>query len=126
MRLLGNILWIVLGGIETAMCYFTASLVCFITIVGIPFGLQLAKMSFLCLWPFGSEVVSTGRPSGCLTTLFHVLWLIPIGFLVCLAHLFFGGVLCLTIIGIPFGLQHLKLATFAINPFGQEVRLAQL
>ncbi|MCA6037088.1 YccF domain-containing protein, partial [Bacteroides thetaiotaomicron] len=110
-----------LGGIFTAVEYLISSLLMMFTIVGIPFGIQTLKLAGLALWPFGKEVRSGRRSSGCLYILMNILWLFLGGIWICLSHLAFGIVLCITIIGIPFGLQHFKLAALALSPFGKDI-----
>ena len=109
-----NLLWLLLGGIFTAVEYLISSLLMMITIIGIPFGMQTLKLAGLALWPFGKEVRNGSRSSGCLYILMNVIW-------ICLSHLLFGAMLCITIIGIPFGLQHFKLAALALSPFGKDI-----
>lgn len=121
MGCLMNILWLVFGGIFTAVEYVLASLLLMITIVGIPFGMQTMKMAGLALWPFGKEVRSGERSSGCLYLLMNVLWIFLGGIWISLSHLGFGVLLCITIIGIPFGMQHFKLAALALTPFGKDI-----
>ena len=116
-----NLLWLVFGGIFTAIEYLVASLLMMITIIGIPFGMQTLKMASLALWPFGKTVRSGERSGGCLYILMNVLWILLGGIWICLSHLAFGVVLCITIIGIPFGLQHFKLAGLALTPFGKDI-----
>lgn len=121
MGCLMNVLWLVLGGIFTAVEYVIASLLLMITIVGIPFGMQTMKMAGLALWPFGKEVRSGERSGGCLYVLMNVLWILLGGIWISISHLVFGLLLCATIIGIPFGLQHFKLAGLALTPFGKDI-----
>ena len=121
MGCLMNVLWLLFGGILTAVEYLISSLLLMITIVGIPFGMQTLKMASLALWPFGREVRSGSRSDGCLYVLMNVLWILLGGIWICLSHLVFGAVLCITIIGIPFGLQHFKLASVALMPFGKDI-----
>lgn len=90
-------------------------------IIGIPFGMQTLKMASLALWPFGKTVRSGERSAGCLYILMNVLWIFWGGIWICLSHLAFGVVLGITIIGIPFGLQHFKLAGLALTPFGKDI-----
>ncbi len=116
-----NLLWLLLGGIFTAAEYVLASLLMMITIVGIPFGMQTLKLAGLALWPFGKEVRSGERSSGCLYVLMNVLWILLGGIWISLSHLVFGALLCITVIGIPFGLQHFKLAALALTPFGKDI-----
>ena len=92
-----------------------------LTIIGIPFGMQTLKLAGLALWPFGKEVRSGNRSSGCLYILMNILWIFLGGIWICLSHLVFGAILCITIIGIPFGLQHFKLAALALSPFGKDI-----
>ena len=120
MKLIGNIIWLLVGGLETAFEYFVAGVALCITIIGIPFGVQAIKLGVLMLWPFGSRVdLMPGQP-GCLSTIMNILWLIA-GLPICLTHLFFGIILCITIVGIPFGMQHFKFAGIALTPFGRTV-----
>ncbi|WP_430812365.1 MULTISPECIES: YccF domain-containing protein [unclassified Carboxylicivirga] len=121
MSILGNIIWLLFGGLITAIEYFVASLILMITIIGIPFGLQTLKLGALALWPFGSRVVNKPQASGCLNTLMNVLWIFIGGIWIALSHLLFGMLLAITIIGIPFARQHFKLAHIALVPFGKTV-----
>ena len=121
MKILGNIIWLIFGGIITSIEYAISSLVLMITIIGIPFGLQTLKLALLALWPFGSKVTDNGNSGGCLNIFMNVLWLICGGICICLSHLFFGLLLCITIIGIPFGRQHFKMAGLALTPFGKSI-----
>ncbi len=121
MKLLGNIIWFIFGGFLTAFEYLISSVLMMITIIGIPFGLQTLKLAGLALWPFGKRVIDNGGSSGCLSVVMNILWIILGGFSICLTHLFFGIVFCITIIGIPFGKQHFKLAGLALTPFGKSI-----
>ena len=122
MKIIGNLSWFIFGGLLLAIEYFIAALVFCITIVGIPFGLQLFKMASLALWPFGREVYNKETSSGCLNTLMNIIWILTFGIMLAIEHLLLGIVFCITIIGIPFGLQHFKLAGIAILPFGREIK----
>lgn len=121
MKFLGNLIWLLFGGIITAIEYLISSLLLMITIIGIPFGLQTLKLATLALWPFGRKVTDSGNSGGCLSLIMNILWLILGGLCICLTHLFFGLLLCITIIGIPFGRQHFKLAALALTPFGKQI-----
>ena len=116
-----NILWLLLGGIFTAVEYIVSSLGMMVTIVGIPFGIQTLKLSLLALCPFGKRVESTPQSGGCLTVLMNILWILIGGIWISLSHLMFGILLCITIVGIPFGQQHFKLAGLALAPFGKRI-----
>lgn len=121
MSLLGNLIWFIFGGLVLGLGYILGGLIVCLTIVGIPFGLQIMKLGLFAMWPFGGEVVQRDKPMGCLSILLNVLWIIFGGIEVALAHLALGVVFCCTIIGIPFGLQHFKLMLLALLPFGHEV-----
>jgi len=123
MRIIGNILWWIFGGLEAAIGYFTGSMALALTIIGIPVALQTFKIGLLCLWPFGSEVKSTDCPPGCIRIPLNLLWLVFGGLWAWICHVFFGLLLCITVIGIPFGKQHFKMAGLSIAPFGKEVNL---
>ena len=122
MKILGNIIWLVFGGFAIALEYFAASIALMITIIGIPFGLQTIKLGILALWPFGSEVVQTEQPSGCLSTLMNIIWFFVGGFWIMLTHVVFGVLFFITIVGIPWGKQHFKLAGLALTPFGRTIK----
>ena len=94
-----------------------------ITIIGIPVALQTFKIGLLCLWPFGAEVKDTKSPIGCIRIPLNILWIVFGGLWACLMHLFFGVLLFITIIGIPFATQHFKMAGLSLAPFGKDVVL---
>lgn len=121
MSLIGNLIWFIFGGLLLGLVYIFGGLVLCLTIVGIPFGIQIMKLGAFAMWPFGGEVVQTNKPMGCLSIFLNVLWIIFGGIEVALSHLALGVVFCITIIGIPFGLQHFKLMILALLPFGHEV-----
>ncbi|MDD3979347.1 MAG: YccF domain-containing protein [Proteiniphilum sp.] len=121
MKTLGNIIWVVFGGIFIAIEYVLGSVALMITIIGIPFGLQSLKLAEVALWPFGKKVKHRESTSGCLSLLMNVIWLFVGGFPIVLTHLFFGLLFYITIIGIPFGNQHFKLMRLALTPFGKEI-----
>lgn len=123
MRIIGNLLWWVFGGLEAAIGYFTGSLALALTIIGIPLALQTFKLGLLCLWPFGAQVVETNSPMGCIRLPLNLLWLIFGGFFAFLMHIGFGLLLFITIIGIPFAQQHFKMAGLSLMPFGKDVIL---
>jgi uncharacterized membrane protein YccF (DUF307 family) len=120
-RTLGNIIWVVFGGFLIALEYMFSSILLFITIIGIPFGLQTIKLAELALWPFGKKTIHREQSNGCLYVIMNIIWLLFGGIWICLSHLVFGVFFAITIIGIPFAKQHFKLAGLALNPFGQEV-----
>jgi uncharacterized membrane protein YccF (DUF307 family) len=121
MSILGNIIWLVFGGIIIAIEYVVGSMILMVTIIGIPFGVQTLKLAGLAIWPFGRDTRVHSRASGCLYILMNVLWLICGGICIAITHVIFGLLLCITIIGIPFGLQHFKLTALALTPFGRDI-----
>ena len=121
MKFLGNILWVLLGGLIIALYYWIVGLLFCITIVGIPFGVQLIKIGGFALWPFGREVQPDTNDGGCLSIIMNALWIILGGIEIALLHVSIGLIMCVTIIGIPFGLQHLKMALLALIPFGKKI-----
>jgi len=121
MNFLGNLIWLIFGGLLTALEYFVAAVVMMLTIIGIPFGIQILKLGMLALWPFGSEVRETQSGGGCLYTLMNIIWIFIGGIWIALTHLAFGILLAITIIGIPWARQHFKLAGLALTPFGKEI-----
>lgn len=124
MRFLLNLLWAILGGgLVTALQYALAGLVCCVTIIGIPFGLQCFKLAGLALFPFGKDFTSEGK--GVVSFGFNILWLLLAGIWIFLTHVALGLSLAVTIIGIPFAYQHLKLGMLALAPFGTRIREAR-
>lgn len=117
MQFLGNLIWIIFGGLVSAIAYFFLGLIWCVTIIGIPFGLQAFKFAKLVLAPFGKKVnTNFGKhPIG------NIIWFIFGGFGVAIAQFFAGLVFCITIIGIPFGLQAFKFAKLACCPFGATI-----
>ena len=121
MNFIGNIIWLIFGGLIIAVEYLIGSLMLMLTIVGIPFGIQTLKMASLSIWPFGRDTKVHTRASGCLYILMNVIWLFTGGLWIAATHAILGILLCITIIGIPFGLQHFKLTAIALSPFGRDI-----
>jgi uncharacterized membrane protein YccF (DUF307 family) len=125
MRLFLNLLWIIFGG-GLVLCieYLLGGLILCLTIIGIPFGIQCFKIAGLALLPFGKDIdVRESGGVGVLQTLFNVLWFLVAGLWIFLTHVGLAIGLAITIIGIPFAVQHVKLALLALWPFGREVRV---
>lgn len=114
-----NILWVVFGGLMIAIEYAISSILMMVTIIGIPFGLQTMKLAAVAIWPFGTNIVSSGWPSGCLAGIMNVIWWFVGGIPIALTHLVWGIIFSVTIIGLPFGVQHFKLMRLALFPFGK-------
>lgn len=122
MSVLGNLLWIFLGGgIFIFLGYLIGGIVLCATIVGIPFGVQLFKLAALGLMPFGHEVDTSGSARGFLPILMNVLWWVFGGVEVAIIHLVFALLMAITIIGLPFARQHMKMVLLALVPFGAKI-----
>lgn len=118
MKLLGNLLWIILCGLWLALAWLIIGIIWCVTIIGIPVGVQCIKMSGLAFAPFGKKIIYGEKAS---SVIINILWLFLGGLELALGHLIAGIVFCVTIIGIPFGLQCFKMAKLALLPFGATV-----
>lgn len=118
MGCLGNILWFFCGGLLGGLSWLLAGVLWCITIIGIPVGMQCFKFAGLSFFPFGKEV-DFGGGTGSL--ILNIIWIMTTGIPLAVEHLSCGVLLCITIIGIPFGLQHFKLMKLALMPFGSTV-----
>ncbi len=121
MSLLGNIIWLIFGGLVTGLGYIIGGLLLCLTIIGIPFGLQAIKLGVASLTPFGKRVVSEKGDSP-LRLIFNIIWILLFGWEIAIAHLTSALILAITIIGLPFAKQHLKLLTIAFLPFDHDLR----
>ena len=118
MGCLGNLLWFIFGGFISGVSWLLTGCLWCVTIIGIPVGLQCFKIASLSFFPFGKDVVYGG---GTGSLLCNMIWLVVSGLPLALEHVMIGGLLCVTMLGIPFGLQHFKLAKLALMPFGTAV-----
>lgn len=118
MTIMGNIIWFIFGGFLAGVIWFLTGLLWCITIIGIPVGLQCFKLGRLSFLPFGKHVVASEKTS---SVLLNIFWLIFGGIELAITHACIGLCFCITIIGIPFGVQHFKLAKLALLPFGAQI-----
>ncbi|MDE5695894.1 MAG: YccF domain-containing protein [Lachnospiraceae bacterium] len=118
MSCLGNLLWFIFGGCISGLSWMLAGCLWCISIIGIPYGIQCFKFASMSFFPFGKEIVYGG---GAVSFLVNVIWILISGIPLAIEHLVFGCLLCVTIVGIPFGLQHFKLAKLALMPFGTSI-----
>lgn len=118
MKLIANIIWIIFGGLFLALGWLILGLILCITIIGIPFGKQCFKFARITLTPFGKSVDLNFSKH----PIINIIWLILFGWEMALGYVFAGLVLCVTIIGIPFGLQAFKFAKLALLPFGAKIK----
>ena len=121
LNLLGNILWLIFGGFLSGLAYIFGGLMTCLTIVGIPFGIQAMKLGVAMFWPFGKELRTLPDADSPLRIILNVIWLILFGWEIALNHLFWAIVLAITIIGIPFALQHVKMIPLSLLPFGRSL-----
>lgn len=123
MSLLLNIIWLVFGGFFVSMGYIAGGIALCFTIIGIPWGFQCFKLAVFALFPFGQDtrMKDNPAPQDLINIILNIIWLIFGGIWVMLNHIFWGIVLCITIIGIPFGLQHFKMVKLALWPFGRQI-----
>lgn len=123
MRLILNLLWATIGGgFITALEYLLAGALCCVTVIGIPFGLQCFKVAGLALFPFGKDFVTGER--GLVSLPLNLLWVVFAGIWVFISHVTLAVGLAVTIIGLPFAYQHLKLGMLALAPFGVRITRA--
>lgn len=119
MRFLGNLIWLLCGGLLSGLGWLFSGCLWCITIIGIPVGLQCFKFASLSFWPFGREVCYGG---GAGSLVLNIIWLIVTGLPMAIGSAVMGLICCITVVGIPFGLQHLKIAQLALMPFGADIR----
>lgn len=115
--LLGNIIWLIFGGLIAGLGYIIAGFLLCLTIIGIPFGLKAIRFGFMALTPFGKSVEANDGGDGCVAVAFNIIWLVLFGWELALVHIAGGIALGITIIGIPFAIQHFKLVPVALFPF---------
>ena len=120
LQIFGNIIWIIFGGLFESLIWIFIGILFCITIIGIPFGKQCFKIAILVICPFGKDI-EYSRKSGCCQLIGNIIWIIFCGLFLAIFNLFVGCFYCITIIGIPFGLQFFKLARLSFMPFGAKV-----
>lgn len=121
MSLLGNIIWLIFGGLLAGLGYILGGVLLCLTIVGIPFGLQSIRLGVATFAPFGKEVVESPSGTGCLKVVFDIIWILLFGWEIAVAHAITGVILFITIIGIPFARQHFKLLPVSLFPFSYQL-----
>ena len=120
MSLLGNLIWLIFGGFVSGLGYIIGGLLMCLTIIGIPFGIQAIKLGGATMTPFGRKIVEDSNPNGVLKTIFNVIWIFFFGWEIAISHLFHAAILAITIVGLPFAKQHIKLIVLALFPFGRD------
>jgi len=115
-----NVLWFIFGGFISAFLWLLAAVVLAVTIIGLPFFPAALRMAAFSAWPFGRGAVS--KPyEGDITLLLNIIWLVFAGWWLALHHLVLAVLTGITIIGIPFAIQHVKLAFISLAPVGKEI-----
>lgn len=122
MSFLGNLIWLIFGGLLTGLGYILGGLAMCITIVGIPFGLQSINLGLATFAPFGKEVIAEPHGDGMLRMVFDIVWIVLFGWEIAVAHFVAGLIFMITIVGIPFGKQHFKLIPVALFPFSYSLK----
>jgi uncharacterized membrane protein YccF (DUF307 family) len=121
MNFFGNIIWLIFGGLLAALGYIIGGVVLCITIIGVPWGLECFKLAGLVLLPFGKRVVGDSNQMGCLNIFCNLIWIVCGGLYTAIVHIVMGAILCITVIGIPWGRQHFKLVEISLMPFGKRI-----
>lgn len=122
MNTIGNIFWFLLGGFIIFLEYVISGILLCLTIIGIPFGLQCFKIGVASLFPFGKKITDMPGTSSSVSLVLNIIWIFIGGIWIALSHLLLGVILCITIIGIPFGIQHFKLMQLGFMPFGKDFK----
>jgi len=128
MTLLLNLIWVVFGGFVMAIAWFFAGLIAAISIIGLPWARACFNIASFSLWPFGREAVNrrdlSGREdigTGPLGFIGNIIWLVFFGVWLAIGHLVAALACAVTIIGIPFAVQHLKLVEISLMPIGMAI-----
>ena len=121
MNFFGNIIWLIFGGLLAALGYMIGGVVLCITIIGVPWGLQCFKLAGLVLSPFGKRIISDSNEMGCVNIICNLIWIVCGGLYTAVVHIIMGAILCITIIGLPWGMQHFKLVEISLMPFGKRI-----
>ena len=121
MRIILNVIWLLVAGLELAIVYAVVGFVLCLTVIGIPFGIQLFKLAGFAVWPFGRAAVPTPGANAAVSTIGNLIWVVLVGWWLALLHVAIGLVLCITIIGIPLGIAVWKMTGLALWPFGRSI-----
>jgi len=121
MTALGNILWFLFGGVWAFIGYFVGGLAFCLTIVGIPFGLMAMRLGVASLMPFGKEVVARPDADSPMRAILNVIWIFIMGWELAVSHLVLALIMAITIVGVPFARQHMKLLPLSLLPFGRDL-----
>ncbi len=120
MKTILNIIWLVLSGFWLALGYVLFGVLACILIITIPFGIASFRIAGYALWPFGRTIIRRGD-AGVWSAIGNIIWIIIAGLWLAIGHLVSGTLLCLTIIGIPFGIANFKMIPVSLVPLGREI-----
>lgn len=123
MSLIGNLIWLIFGGLFAGLGYILGGLLMCVTIIGIPWGIKSIQFGFTVMTPFGKETMPSEN-DGCFQLIANIVWLVLFGWEIALIHVTFGIILAITVIGIPFAKQHFKLIPIALLPFSYQLKKA--
>ena len=115
-----NVIWLVLAGFWLALGYFLAGIICFLLLITIPFGIAAFRIGIYALWPFGKTTI-VKESAGAASCVGNVIWLVVAGWWLALGHIISGIALCVTIIGIPFGIANFKMVPLSLMPLGRQI-----
>ena len=128
MRAVGNFIWFIFGGVLMGLAWLVTGVIMYVTIIGIPWGRSCFVIAKFTFFPFGKEAISRkelGREedmgTGGLGTLGNIVWFVLCGWWLAIGHIISGLLTCCTIVGIPFGIQHFKLAGISLAPVGKTI-----
>jgi uncharacterized membrane protein YccF (DUF307 family) len=121
MSILGNIIWLIFGGLLAGLGYIIGGLLLCLTLIGIPFGVQSIKLGIATFAPFGKQIREVDHANSPLRVIFNIIWLLLFGWEIAMAHLVSAVILGVTVIGLPFAMQHIKLIPLALFPFGRDL-----
>ena len=128
MRAIGNFFWFILGGVVMGLAWWIVGIIAFITVVGIPWGKACFVIGQFSFFPFGREAISRAElnqrediGTGIMGAIGNIIWFVFAGVWLAIGHIMSALACFVTIIGIPFGIQHLKLAVIALAPIGQTI-----
>lgn len=121
MNTFGNLIWLIFGGFLAGIGYIIGGFGICLTVIGIPWGVKTIQFGFTVMTPFGKQTVPSRGGDGCVPMVLNIIWLVAFGWEIALAHIFFGIILAVTIVGIPFAKQHFKLIPIALLPFSYQL-----
>ena len=118
-----NVVWLILGGAVAGFSYILSGICLCLTVIGFPFGIRAIQLGMMVMLPFGKAFSKSETETGCVARVFNIIWLLSTGWFIALTHIVFGSILAITVLGIPFAIQHFKLAPVALFPFNYRLHV---